>query len=49
MKIQCRFKRSELYMNIIYLKNKDTRETEVLDLDELKILLKESENENIKK
>ena len=36
-------------MNIIYLKNKDTRETEVLDIDELKKLLKESENENIKK
>ena len=36
-------------MNVIYLKNKDTRETEVLDLDELKNLLKESENENIKK
>ena len=36
-------------MNIIYLKNKDTRETEVLDLDELKKILKESENENIKK
>ena len=49
MKIQWRFKRSNLYMNIIYLKNKDTRETEVLDIDELKNLLKESENENIKK
>lgn len=36
-------------MNIIYLKNKDTRKTEILDLDELKKLLKESENENIKK
>ena len=35
-------------MNIIYLKNKDTRETEVIDIDELKNLLKESENENIK-
>ena len=31
-------------MNIIYLKNKDTRETEVLDINELKKLLKESEN-----
>lgn len=36
-------------MNIIYLRNKDTKKTEVLDLDELKKLLKESENENIEK
>lgn len=36
-------------MNIIYLKNKDTRETEVLDINELTKLLKESENQNIEK
>ena len=36
-------------MNIIYSKNKDTKKTEILDLDKLKKILKESENENIKK
>lgn len=30
-------------MNIIYLRNKDTRETIVLDLDELRKLLKEED------
>lgn len=30
-------------MNIIYLRNKDTRETEILDLDELRKLLKEGD------
>ena len=36
-------------MDIIYLKNKDTRKKEILDIDELKKILKESENENIEK